>query len=71
MNPTLKTPKSPNRKWLWIGAIILGGTLLVMVTALLRFKAEIAGATRATAPTSVAAPQAALPIEKSKSVKPE
>lgn len=68
MNPTLKTPKSPNRKWLWIGAIILGGTLLVMVTALLRFKAEIAGA---TAPTSAAAPKAALLIEKSKSVKPE
>ena len=64
MNPSIKTPKSTNRKWLSIAAIILGVTLLVMVSALLRFKAEIAGGTLATTPTS--APNATLPAENAK-----
>jgi hypothetical protein len=63
MNHPVKPPKSSSRKWLWISAIVLGGTLLVMITALLRFKADIAGAQRASPTTVEATPKAALPQE--------
>ena len=61
MNLPIKTPKSTTRKWLWITAIILGVTLLVMVTALLRFKTEIAGGRL----TATSATKTALPVESS------
>ena len=66
MSLPIKTPKSTTRKWLWIAAIVLGVTLLVMVTTLLRFKAELAAARLAAPSTAASAPSAALPIESGK-----
>lgn len=66
MNLPVKTPKSSNRKWLWTAAIILGVTLVVMVTTLLRFKAELAAARLATPSTAASAPKPASLLESGK-----
>ena len=62
MNSSLQPPKSTARKPLWIGLIILVVTLLIMVTALMRFKTQLKEAPRLAAPaTAASAPTAVAP----------
>ena len=62
MNSSLQAPKSTARKPLWIGLIILVVTLLIMVTALMRFKTQLKEAPRLAAPaTAASAPTAVVP----------